>query len=63
MIARFYSRETRNILVTAGKHKEENGANLVHEDFVKEDYEKRRSDHPRPDLRKNNGKASRSMKK
>ena len=42
MIARFYSRETRNILVTAGKHKGENGANLVHEDFVKEDYEKRK---------------------
>ena len=42
MIARLYSREVKNLLVQAGKRKGENGSNLIAEDFVKEDYDRRK---------------------
>ena len=39
ILATCYSRDDRNMLVTIGKRKAENRYNLIHEDFIPEDYE------------------------
>ena len=42
ILATCYSRDDRNMLVAMGKRKAENGSNLIHEDFIPEDYEIRK---------------------